>query len=362
MKLLPPNREHGWAPYVWLAYFVFFYIHPVFDHVGWKEWLATILGTIAFLALYFLNFWLERPASYFLIAGLIALGIGFAPWNHGAAGFFIYAACFIPFVVDTERAAAAGLAMVVGTVVLTWWVLGMPLQWLLTAAFFSTFLGVGNIFFAQRDRADAKLRRANEEIEHLAKIAERERIARDLHDVLGHTLSLITLKSELAGKLFDRDPVQAKSEIREIEQTARQALADVRQAITGYRAKGIAEELRQATSALETAGVKVDVRSSSLKLPPTEESVLALILREAVTNVVRHANASRCRLQLHQENGNCQLEVQDDGRGGYQLEGNGLRGMRERVEAMGGQFLRDTTDGTKLTITLPVSNSGSAKA
>jgi two-component system, NarL family, sensor histidine kinase DesK len=108
--------------------------------------------------------------------------------------------------------------------------------------------------------------------------------------------------------------------------------------------------------------VKVDVRSSSLKLPPTEESVLALILREAVTNVVRHANASRCRLQLHQENGNCQLEVQDDGRGGYQLEGNGLRGMRERVEAMGGQFLRDTTDGTKLTITLPVSNSGSAKA
>jgi two-component system sensor histidine kinase DesK len=362
MKLLPPNREHGWAPYVWLAYFVFFFAHPVFDHVGWKEWVATILGTIAFLVLYFLNFWVRRPASYFVIAGLVALGLGFAHWNHGAASFFIYAACFVPFAVETERAAAAGLAMIVGTTVLAWWMLGMPVQWLITATFFSTFLGIGNIFFAQRDRAECKLRRANEEIEHLAKVAERERIARDLHDVLGHTLSLITLKSELAGKLFDRDPAQAKNEIREIENTARQALADVRQAITGYRARGIGEELRQATSALETAGVKVEVKSSLVQLPATEESVLALILREAVTNVVRHANARSCRLQLQQENGHCRLEVQDDGRGGYQLEGNGLRGMRERIEALGGRLQRDTSDGTRLIITLPVSNGGNASA
>jgi len=362
MRLLPPNQDHGWAPYVWLAYFVFFYVHPIFDHIGWKEWVATLLGTVAFLVLYFLNFWLKRPASYFVIAGMVSLGIGFAHWNHGAAGFFIYAACFVPFAVETERAAAVGLGIIVGTVALTWWLLGMPLQWFVTAAFFSTFLGVGNIFFAQRDRAEEKLRRANEEIEHLAKVAERERIARDLHDVLGHTLSLITLKSELAGKLFDCDPAQAKNEIGEIELTARQALSDVRQAITGYRAKGIGEELRQAASALETAGVKVEVKSSLLKLPPTEESVLALILREAVTNVVRHANARNCSVHVFQENGHCCLEVRDDGRGGYQLEGNGLRGMRERVEAMGGQLARDTNDGTKLVVTLPVSKSGSADA
>ena len=361
MNLLPPNRLHGWAPYVWLAYFVFFYIHPVFDHVGWKEWVATVLGTVAFLVLYFLNFWVKRPASYFVIAGLVALGIAFAHWNHGAAGFFIYAACFVPFAVDTERAAARGLAIIVGTIALTWWSLGMPVQWLITTSFLSTFLGVGNIFFAQRDRAECKLRRANEEIAHLAKVAERERIARDLHDVLGHTLSLITLKSELAGKLFDRDPAQAKNEIREIEETARRALADVRHAITGYRARSIGEELRQATSALQTAGVKVEVTPSPLQLSATEEGVLALVLREAVTNVVRHANARSCCLRLRQENGHCRLEVQDDGRGGHQLEGNGLRGMRERVEAIGGRLERDTSEGTKLMVTFPVSTSQSTR-
>lgn len=360
MKLLPPNRQHGWAPYVWLVYFVFFYIHPVFDHVGWKEWVATILGTAAFLILYFANFWLRPPASYYVIAGLLTLGVAFAPWNHGSATFFIYAACFIPFVVDTEVKAVAGLGLILAVIGLTWWVMHLDVGWVVSAAFFTTFLGTGNIFFAQRNRAEACLRRAHEEIEQLAKVAERERIARDLHDVLGHTLSLITLKSELAGKLFDRDPVQARNEIRDIEVTARQALADVREAITGYRAKGIREELRQAKSALETAGIRVEMQSQIGDLPAAEQGVLALALREAVTNVVRHADARKCRLLLAQENGNCRLEVQDDGRGGATAEGNGLQGMRERVEALGGNIVRSTGRGTMLVVTLPVRNGSEA--
>ncbi len=300
MRLLPPNRDHGWAPYVWLAYFVFFYVHPIFDHVGWKEWVATVAWDDG----------LSRPVFPEFLAQASGLVLCHQPgWSHWESALRTGITVRLDFL-STPLASfllrwrrneppQLGLGIVVGTIALTWWLLGMPLQWFVTAAFFSTFLGVGNIFFAQRDRAEEKLRRANEEIEHLAKVAERERIARDLHDVLGHTLSLITLKSELAGKLFDRDPAQAKNEIREIELTARQALSDVRQAITGYRAKGIGEELRQAASALETAGVKVEVKSSLLKLPPTEESVLALILREAVTNVVRHANARNCSVHVY---------------------------------------------------------------
>ena len=195
----------------------------------------------------------------------------------------------------------------------------------------------------------------NEEIEHLAKVAERERIARDLHDVLGHTLSVITLKSELAGKLMERDPERAGKEIRVVEQISRQALSDVRDAIRGYRTKGLAAEMAQAKATLETAGLSVQCdAATTMQLPPVQESVLSLALREAVTNVVRHARATSCRMRIEQQNGNCRLEVADDGQGFVSLEGNGLRGMRERVEMLGGTLERRNKSGTTLTITLPM--------
>src|ERR1039458_73541 len=139
------------------------------------------------------------------------------------------------------------------------------------------FIGAGNIFFAERNRMNCELRKANEEIENLAKVAERERIARDLHDVLGNTLSVITLKSELAGKLIERDPERAGKEIREVEQISRQALTDVRDAIRGYRSKGLVAELAQAKTTLETAGLAVQCdAATTVKLPAMQESVLSL--------------------------------------------------------------------------------------
>ena len=177
-------------------------------------------------------------------------------------------------------------------------------------------VGASNIHFAQRNRTNKKLILAQEEIEHLAKVAERERIARDLHDVLGHTLSVIILKSELAGKLMDRDPQRAGNEIREVEQISRQALSEVRDAIRGYRSQGLAAELAQAKSTLETAGVAVKCEAASVEMPALQESVLSMAVREAVTNVVRHAQARNCRLRLAQQNGSCHLEIEDDGRGG----------------------------------------------
>src|SRR6202047_1983543 len=219
----------------------------------------------------------------------------------------------------------------------------------------STVVGAGNIYFAQRNRANERLQKANEEIEHLAKVAERERIARDLHDVLGHTLSVITLKSELAGKLMDRDPQRAGKEIREVEQISRQALSDVRDAIRGYRSQGLAAELAQAKCTLETAGLTVQCdAATTMKLPAVQESVLSLAVREAVTNVVRHAQARTCRMRLEQQNGSCRLEIHDDGCGSSNGEGNGLRGMRERVEMLGGTLNRNTEAGTRIIITLPL--------
>ena len=178
-----------------------------------------------------------------------------------------------------------------------------------------------------------------------------------MHDILGHTLSVIVLKSELAGKLVDRDPERAKAEIADVEQTSREALAEVRNTIRGYRAFNLETEMKQARAALETAGVNVNSESSPIPLTPTQESVVALVVREAVTNVVRHAKARHCSLRLTPVNGSCRLEIQDDGRGGFQLEGHGLRGMRERIEALGGTLERDTHAGTRLTIEFPLTTS-----
>jgi two-component system sensor histidine kinase DesK len=354
MRLLPDDRQHGWAPYTWLFYFCFFLLNPIFNHAGWKEWVATGLGTVAFLALYFSFFWIRCPWNLFNIAGMALLGIGFSPFNAGACTFFVFAAAFVPFAVEKESTALKLLTVVLAVVTLEWWLLHLTGWFLFYGGGLASVIGVGNVYFAQRNRANQRLRKAHEEIEHLAKVAERERIARDLHDVLGHTLSVIILKSELAGKLIDHDPRRAKAEMADVEQTSRAALADVRSTIRGYRGHSLEAELKQAKATLETAGVIVKSESSEVHLTPAQESVVALVVREAVTNVVRHARARNCHLQLLPVNGNCRLEIQDDGRGGGAVEGNGLRGMRERIEALGGTLERENTAGTRLSIEFPL--------
>ncbi len=349
------DRDHGWGPLVWVLYLGFFFVQPVADHVSGKQWLFDILGAAIFLLLYWGIFLLERPRPLVHVGGMLLLGILFFPFNSGACTFFIFAAAMVPFLVDTQGRAIAGLVAIAAIGGIEAFLLHLGGWAIFWAAVFPAFIGAGNVFFAERNRMNCKLRKANEEIEHLAKVAERERIARDLHDVLGHTLSVITLKSELAGKLMDRDPDRAGKEIREVEQISRQALSDVRDAIRGYRAQGLAAELAQAKSTLETAGLTVQCdAATTVKIPAMQESVLALAVREAVTNVVRHSKAQICRMRLEQQNGSCRLEIHDDGVGISSAEGNGLRGMRERVEMLGGTLERSSQSGTMLIITLPL--------
>jgi two-component system sensor histidine kinase DesK len=358
MELLPDYYAHGWARYLWLVYFGFFFVDPILNHAGWHTWIATAAGTVIFLALYVEFFRTRCPWNFLFLGGMVVTGLIYAPFNAGASTFFIYAACFIPFAAQTEASAIKLLAVLSGIVTAEALLLHLPFVEWFYGAVFSAVLGAGNIFFAQRNRANARLRLANKEIENLAKVAERERIARDLHDILGHTLSVIILKSELAGKLIERDPERAKAEIRDVEQTSRQALAEVRSTIRGYRVNTLVAEMKTARSALETAGVEVTAQTVPVSLSPTQESVAALVLREAVTNVVRHAQARHCSLRLMPVNGSCVLQIEDDGRGGEFVEGSGLRGMRERIEALGGTLARNTAAGTSLTIEFPLARNG----
>jgi two-component system sensor histidine kinase DesK len=297
MRLLPAKSELGWLPYGWLIYLLMFALYPLMARLSAWNWGLTLLGVGVFLPLYFWGYWLGGRRILLPIAGITAIGCIFAPLNPGSSVFFVYAACFVGEIgepVISVRYLAALLA-ILGT---ESWLLQLHPAFWIPALVFTSLMGGVDIHEAQRRRMNRKLRMAREEIEQLAKVAERERIGRDLHDLLGHTLSLIILKSELASKLADKDPERAIEEIRDVERISREALAEVRQAVKGYRSSGLDSEFRHAEETLRTAGVTVDAVLEPVALTPAEEGALVLALREAVTNVVRHAQAKCCELRL----------------------------------------------------------------
>ena len=353
MRLLPPNPEVGWTPYAWLIYILIFLLYPFFGQASTEVWAWTAFAVCVFFPLYFWGHWLEGRRTLWVIGAIAGLGCIYAPFNAGASVFMVYAACFVGQLGESSVAFRwlAVLLIIIGA---ESWLLHLPPNYWSPALLFSTVLGSVDIHFTQQRRNNRKLRMAQQEIEHLAKIAERERIARDLHDVLGHTLSLIILKSELASKLAETNPARATAEIREVETISREALAQVRSAVKGYRSAGIERELAHARQTLETAGIKVESSIHRPKIPAAYETALVLALREAVTNVVRHAQATVCQLRMIDTGAWCELELADNGRGGQAPEGSGLSGMRTRVEALGGTLERDGRNGTTLRIRLPL--------
>ncbi|HEX4965893.1 MAG TPA: sensor histidine kinase [Thermoanaerobaculia bacterium] len=353
LRLLPDNPELGWTPYAWLIYTFSFWFAAGLTRETRGEWAASILAFLVFLYLYFRAYWQKKDQGIVACAAaIVLLGVLLAPVNVGSGVFFVYAAAFMGHLSTVRRAVRGMLAVVavLAAVTVAW---DLPLWYWLPAGVFSLLVGGINVHYREVGRANAKLRMAQEEVEHLAKTAERERIARDLHDLLGHTLSLITLKAELAGKLVERDPERAGREIREVERISREALREVRTAVAGYRSEGVPAELARARLALEAAGVKLEYFAAPAQLEPAQETVLTLALREAVTNVIRHAGAATCRITLEQSAGETRLEVHDDGRGGAAPEGIGLASMRERVEGLGGRLERRLGTGTSLLVTVP---------
>jgi two-component system sensor histidine kinase DesK len=355
VRLLPNDRDLGWTPYAWLVYLVPFTITPALS--PWQNhaagWLLYGAATVAFLVLYFRSHWAASQRELILLAtATTVMALGFWPVSYGAGALFIYASSMLGQWLPPRRA-TIGVTIVAASVIVEAVVLQR--QWFNTAwpFVFTVVIGAINIHFAQVGRANTRLRLAQDEIEHLAKVAERERIARDLHDLLGHTLSLIVLKSELASKLAERDPERARTEIRDVEKIAREALAEVRSAVSGYRSGGLDAEVTHARQTLATAGLEVDCSVTAVSLTPAQEAVLSLALREAVTNIVRHSGARHCRIELGAADGGCRLVIADDGRGGDGSFGTGLTGMRERVEVLGGTMTRDGRKGTTVTIALP---------
>ena len=346
-----PIRKFGALPYLWLVYSLGV---PVSLIGAPPQLVAFQLPVFAvFLILYVLAFGRWGPPALAYAGAIGLLGAIASPSDGLATSYFIFGATFIGWGVRAPLAYRL-LALYVALVGLDVWLTHVVLISGAIGVVISLVLGLACISTAEQRRAHVRLQQAYLENERLAKIAERERIGRDLHDVLGHTLSLIALKSQLASKLAERDPARAAEEIRAVERIARTSLDELRAAVAGYRAVGIQEELAHAREVLGSAGLRVQCEAEDVVLAPATESVLALAIREAVTNIVRHAHAGAVALRLTGGEGRCRFEIADDGVGGTAPEGLGLSGMRERVESHGGSVERTSERGTRLVVVLPL--------
>ncbi|TXI91209.1 MAG: sensor histidine kinase [Burkholderiaceae bacterium] len=353
---VPP--QYGKAPFFWMLSFCIFGWRYIYVPPTDLELLLVALSILGFIPIYIYSFWTNGWRVAVCIVITTAIGIAWAPYNFGGSSFVIFAATMSSRFQEKRHAFLSLFLVLASTAVLSY-LLKLQTYFWVPAVIFSIPSALGAIIGERLQRANAKLFRKQEEIEHLASIAERERIARDLHDLLGHTLSVITLKAELARKLHDRDGEACKKEIADIEQTARQALAEVRQAVLGYRDQGLAHELCGAQNALESADVVFESSVEVEALPPAIENIVALALREAVTNIIRHSDAKHCRFRLYQKRDRVHVEIADDGSLGSDKEdaikrGNGLNGMSERIRSLDGELQIECKQGLTLRFSLPL--------
>ncbi len=320
---------------VTLLYAAYLFVVPAYRH-SFAVWMECAVFYSAFLILFFLVTELtgRRQTGAFVLFFLIVFL--YYPLNQQADVLFVYPFAVLCLFLSRLRTLFLVLtAMMAGVVVETRY-LGHSLATAESVLFYCVFFGLSNFAFAQQARTNSLLERANSEIERLSQEAERERIARDLHDLLGHTLTVIAMKLDLARWLLSHDSDRVRNEIVEAEQIARNALAEVREAVSGYRAEGLDAEISRTRRSLLSAEVKLTTTLAPVNLSSSQVEVLCLALREAVTNIVRHAHATVCHVELLEKDRTIHFTIEDNGQGGQIREGNGLRGMRERVQSIAG--------------------------
>jgi two-component system sensor histidine kinase DesK len=353
MRLLPDDNRIGLGPYVWLIYLLFLLLEVTLGRNTVFNW-AVILGSLAiFFPLYFRFYWERGRRAQLCAAAIGVLGLVVTPLNGGGNTYLIFSAALVGWAAP-PRLAIGWLGLLLIATIAEAWLFDLRFWAWLPALTGIIAVGGGNVHFAEIHRRNMVVHRAQQEVEQMATVAERERIARDLHDLLGHTLSVIVMKSELASKLAERDPARAVQEIRDVERVSREALTEVRRAVEGYRRRGLAGEMQNAAAALRSAGVSFEADCVPLMLAPRHETALALALREAITNVVRHARATVCRVSLRAAGNQVVFTVHDNGRGGTPREGNGLNGMRTRIAEAGGTLDVDGSNGMRVMVTLPM--------
>jgi two-component system sensor histidine kinase DesK len=289
------------------------------------------------------------PPMRYMPYVLLALALAWLPFT-GVTGLGAFTFVTVSMQANLRQPEAlGGTAAVVAALALT---PRLPTVWQGSTSSYAVSAAAGALAMfgiarlAERNR---ELHAAQVELARLAVLGERERFARDLHDILGHSLTVVAMKAELAGKLIEGDPTAARHEVADIERLARDALADVRATVAGYREVTWVGELSSARVALQAAEIRAELPTAVDAVPGEHRELYGWVVREGITNVVRHSGASACCIRLL-ENG---IEVVDDGArlddghraGGSLTDGSGLRGLRERVAAAGGRLEAGPCEG-----------------
>jgi two-component system sensor histidine kinase DesK len=352
-----PFTSHWWALCFSLSGFVAL-VDPIQRHASSTEIALTGVGIATFIGLYIwlLMAWRQEKSGLWQTLAIAALGAILYPFNAAAWVFFVVASAFAACVAAGNiRTTVLMVGGIMATALLVNVLVGLPWSRL------GPIIGFGiptAVMCTLTLRKSATIR-------ELTRHYERERMARDMHDVLGHTLSTIILKADLAARVAHHDPDRAVAELSDVDRIARETLDEVRETLQGNRLRSLGRELEIARHTLAIAGVAPTVEADVPRFDAAQENALCLALREGVTNVVRHAQAKSCRIAVTHGEGSCSLTIEDDGAGDLSRPraagpgGAGLQGMHDRIAARGGTVSREAGRGTRLFITLPLSVSGS---
>lgn len=357
-KRNPERRMLRWDaidhPAIWLAYLPLFFVPWFVTLPSPAQMMWACAGLVLFLGLYLASIKAAGWRLVGLATACLLLSFMLAFTGSNWTVIAVYAAAMIAELRPARRASLAvgGFALASAALALA---TGQPAFYWVLGVFLMIMVGIGNISRAALQDKNHELTAAQAEVRHFAAAAERERIGRDLHDLLGRTLTLIAIKADLAERLSANAPDKAAAEMRDIGAAARDGLAEVRGAVSGMTGASLAREIASAQAALAAAQISCEVEGDAEAIDPGTSAVLAMALREAVTNVIRHSGARNCRIALIQQTGRLELKVSDDGDGQAVRPGGGISGLTLRLNAAGGELaVEGDTRGTSLTARLPI--------
>ncbi|GAA0843201.1 two-component sensor histidine kinase DesK [Bifidobacterium pullorum subsp. gallinarum] len=357
------HKSTGLSPYVWVVFYILpFYF--IFRSTSTYQIVIGILMIVMFFSFYVLSFLSKGWVVYFWTSLQILISI-----TMSVVFSYIYFSLFLAFFIGNIRNKAGFFTLY--TIHLITTVITVNYGLLTRNPFFITqlpfvlvsvvgviLLPVTNYNRNKNDQLQGQLEDANKRISELVKLEERQRIARDLHDTLGQKLSLIGLKSDLAGKLMTQDTARAQAEIDDVRQTARTALKEVREMVTRMRGTRLTDEFFRIRQILKAAQIELTFEGTLEpdNLSLMNENVISMCLKEAVNNIVKHSNATACSIAIESTESDLVARVKDNGTGfviDAKNRGNGLRGMRERLEFVNGSMEFTSGEGTTLVLRVP---------
>lgn len=355
MTLLPKNTGIGWLPYAWLAFLGFFIVGMFVPPVTGTRIFLNLATLAIFLVTFFRCYWIDHGKQLAIpISIIVILGVSASIINPGASVLFHYASFFAGRLGNLKHSVIT-ITVILILIVASWYFGGHRLQYLFSGGLVSLALGIMGTQIYRSDMIQRQLNKSEAERKELAVIAERERIARDLHDIVGHALTVVSLKSQVAHKMVGSDPDQARNELDEISTIASDALSEVRKTINDYRLSGIQSAIDDAEQALKAAGIKANFQEIDIpqNLASEHEQALSMVLKETVTNVIRHSHATACEIVLHNNDEQIMMTVNDNGSGFESQDGNGLKGIRERISSVNGILKISNKNGTRIKVSIP---------